>query len=395
MMVTTSELLTMQPALNFTIPTRKKYDYFNFEDFKNILQYTLLSKAKGYTLEALESEWKMNEPVSLELCARKFGFTSFWHLIQDDCLQDIVIIDKVVKNGIEQIIFKGVPRPEVAHLYRHMLESEKEKEINQERHNMIRASLPKYQAKCIEGKERILKIAAELGGENEPVQYQKIFENYALIYGVPLNGDELRKYFSKSKISSIFSTLFLEEVQIGQDEKNALFIQLKRPLAELKAMWEEKMKIQNKVHKNISKLELNSKKRSPFWQDVDIIDRENDKERHKIIGASLPQYQAKCIEGKKRILKIAAELGGENEPVLYQKIQVKYAQIYEVPLTGDELKKYFTRSRAMSIFSTFFSKEVQISLDEKNPGNLFIQLKRPLAELQAMWKENMEIREKA
>lgn len=60
--------------------------------------------------------------------------------------------------------------------------------------------------------------------------------------------------------------------------------------------------------------------------------REERLEREKLARANLPQNAENVMEGRRRLVQVVYELGGETKRISWQEIQTKYLENYHTPL---------------------------------------------------------------
>ncbi|KAL3083096.1 hypothetical protein niasHS_010898 [Heterodera schachtii] len=111
-----------------------------------------------------------------------------------------------------------------------------------------------------------------------------------------------------------------------------------------------------------------------------IVRKEDEMEMEKLARALLPENTEQYINGKKIILKILHELGGETQQILWMRIQEKYKQETGKELAGDELRKMFQRDKALKILTKFFKNDVDV-WDANAPGVFYLRLKKPYNEI--------------
>jgi hypothetical protein len=194
-----------------------KVEEITFAEVKDMLKFLLLSNVQGLTLEQLQSEWAQDGAVtlvSLKDLAKAFRFPSVDKLMQDKMMEDIVVVEEIVKNGQRQFLYSARPSEDVELITKQMEISTFNKEQQQFRHKHFRkmqALLPENKKKILEGKERILRIAYELGADKQEVSFQKLQERYKQIYyEVALNGDEFKRFFLQRSPKKVFLEVFVE-----------------------------------------------------------------------------------------------------------------------------------------------------------------------------------------
>ena len=70
--------------------------------------------------------------------------------------------------------------------------------------------------------------------------------------------------------------------------------------------------------------------RSPIY----LIFRKERLEREKLARANLPQNAENVMEGRRRLVQVVYELGGETKNIPWQEIQTKYRMKYYAPLNS-------------------------------------------------------------
>uniref|UniRef100_A0A914BZP9 Uncharacterized protein n=1 Tax=Acrobeloides nanus TaxID=290746 RepID=A0A914BZP9_9BILA len=109
-----------------------------------------------------------------------------------------------------------------------------------------------------------------------------------------------------------------------------------------------------------------------------------------------PDYQLKAIDGKKRILDVAVELGAETRKVYFVEIMQGYLDKYKRKLDDRELGKYFEQNVKFTIFNKVFYDEVDMNTEKTEDGQTFwIQLKKPYNDIKMDWdKKKQELERK-
>uniref|UniRef100_A0A914E6U0 Uncharacterized protein n=1 Tax=Acrobeloides nanus TaxID=290746 RepID=A0A914E6U0_9BILA len=150
------------------------------------------------------------------------------------------------------------------------------------------------------------------------------------------------------------------------------------------------------IYKGVQLPEIDHITKQMSVTDGDVQHKQVIEAEQKVLRATLAQYDPTCMKGKTQIFKILSELGGNpkelgGQPIPYQKVQDRYEQVYNTKLNPDELKKYFKKTKAQSVFEQLCFEEVTVFNDQQQPGSMFLQLKKPFEELESEWKSKAEI----
>ncbi|KAI3422149.1 hypothetical protein GPALN_012682 [Globodera pallida] len=125
-----------------------------------------------------------------------------------------------------------------------------------------------------------------------------------------------------------------------------------------------------------------------------IVKKEDDEEMEKLARALLPENAEQFIKGKKIILKILHDLGGETSQVLWVRIQEQYKLDTGKELAGQELRSLFQRDKALKILTKFFQNEIDV-WDTDSPGHYWLKLKRPYQEIMEGFDEMIRAQKEA
>ncbi|KAI1713547.1 hypothetical protein DdX_09063 [Ditylenchus destructor] len=112
-------------------------------------------------------------------------------------------------------------------------------------------------------------------------------------------------------------------------------------------------------------------------------------QQDKIARAMAPAFRPQLIEGKRRIIDIAHELGAEERHITYCQIQQEYQKKYDVILNQVELRKYFKRGTPSQILITLFNDEFEFFKDSQMSGMIVLKFKIPYKDILALHEEMM------
>ncbi|KAI1724761.1 hypothetical protein Ddc_06013 [Ditylenchus destructor] len=104
-------------------------------------------------------------------------------------------------------------------------------------------------------------------------------------------------------------------------------------------------------------------------------------QQDKIARAMAPAFRPQLIEGKRRIIDIAHELGAEDRHITYQQIQEAYLKKYDVILNQVELRKFFQRATPSQILITLFNDEFEFFKDSQMSGMIVLKFKIPYKDI--------------
>uniref|UniRef100_A0A915EER9 Uncharacterized protein n=1 Tax=Ditylenchus dipsaci TaxID=166011 RepID=A0A915EER9_9BILA len=99
--------------------------------------------------------------------------------------------------------------------------------------------------------------------------------------------------------------------------------------------------------------------------------RKEKAEREKYARAMQPEFRGNILEGKKRLVELAYELGAETKDICYPDLQAGYLKKYDNMLGAEELRKFL--------------------LDDTMSGLIFLRLKRPYKEIVEMHEKMMDL----
>uniref|UniRef100_A0A914HJL4 NADAR domain-containing protein n=1 Tax=Globodera rostochiensis TaxID=31243 RepID=A0A914HJL4_GLORO len=124
------------------------------------------------------------------------------------------------------------------------------------------------------------------------------------------------------------------------------------------------------------------------------VKKEDDEEMEKLARALLPENAEQFIKGKKIILKILYDLGGETSQVLWVRIQEQYKLETGKELAGQELRNLFQRDKAIKILTKYFQGDINV-WDTDSGGQYWLQLKRPYREIMQSFDEMIRAQKEA
>ncbi|KAI3422152.1 hypothetical protein GPALN_012685 [Globodera pallida] len=216
--------------------------------------------------------------------------------------------------------------------------------------------------------------------------------------------DELKESFANASERANFIIKFLEDdgfvpfelnnnwtgerLTFRRIDKNKWLL-VRCPLAREEDKWAnwEKEAIQWESDRQWNFIAIN-------FEDGDIGDGEDDEEMEKLARALLPENAEQFIKGKKIILKILHDLGGETSQVLWVRIQEQYKLDTGKELAGQELRSLFQRDKALKILTKFFQNEIDV-WDTDSPGHYWLKLKRPYQEVMEGFDEMIRAQKEA
>uniref|UniRef100_A0A183BU10 WD_REPEATS_REGION domain-containing protein n=1 Tax=Globodera pallida TaxID=36090 RepID=A0A183BU10_GLOPA len=176
--------------------------------------------------------------------AKKLGYPSIEAMLDSVDLSDLVEpcftdLAKGAGNENPKKVFsyrvKGSPM--IAHILSTIEESAHYKDMKAEKHRQLEVLIgdPKYNPNILKGKEHLLALIYNLGGQERFVDLTELRKVYEQVHGAELNRAALKKFFPTGQLKNIMDKYLYQDIELATDQnKNgSLLFRMKRPYKEI------------------------------------------------------------------------------------------------------------------------------------------------------------------
>uniref|UniRef100_A0A914H2A7 Uncharacterized protein n=1 Tax=Globodera rostochiensis TaxID=31243 RepID=A0A914H2A7_GLORO len=214
------------------------------EFVRNELVCTIGSADAPVAIPVLITTFREDTNEDILQLAKKLGYPSIEAMLDSVDLSDLVEpcftdLAKGAGNENPKKVFsyrvKGSPM--IAHILSTIEESAHYKDMKAEKHRQLEVLIgdPKYNPNILMGKEHLLALIYNLGGQERFVDLTELRKVYEQVHGTELNRAALKKFFPTGQLKNIMDKYLYQDIELATDQnKNgSLLFRMKRPYKEI------------------------------------------------------------------------------------------------------------------------------------------------------------------